>query len=178
MKGLVSVLPKAEVYVVKGFGLNTEAAFNRFKDTLPWSFKYGHMQCVLGQDYVFSGQVNKGNPMPVAIERLMARINEYLGSNLNSCYANHYLHGNQGLGYHTDKEPQLEMSQPVVSISYGTSRTFWFKDIATGEEYPILLEDGDLVVMGKDSQIKYLHSIKKEPLIVGERISLTFRCFK
>ena len=82
--------------------------------------------------------------------------------------------------FHTDKEPDLVVGSTVVSMSLGASRTFWFKCNRTKREKGFILNDGDLCIMGKDSQIKYQHGLKSEisSEVIFERISITFREFK
>lgn len=178
-----SVLLNAEVYLIKGFGLNTDKAFKLFKALPDWKHAYGksgRKEITMGKDYTFSGELHKSVAWNEHIKRLMLRINTEFNIDMNSAYLNYYTNGNDSLGYHTDKEPQVDhINQPVVSISYGASRTFWFKDIASKVEYPVVLQDGDLCIMGKDSQLKYQHCVKKEPMVGGdERISITFRHLK
>lgn len=43
------------------------------------------------------------------------------------------------------------------------------------EEIPILMESGDLLIMGKDSQFKYWHGLKPDPDYPGGRIAIAFR---
>jgi hypothetical protein len=55
-----------------------------------------------------------------------------------------------------------------------------FAKLKKSYEKGFLLKDGDLCIMGKDSQIKYQHGLKSEisSEVICERISITFREFK
>ena len=178
-----SLLPNAEAYLIKGFGQNTIRAFQVFKALPDWKHAYrnnGRKEITMGKDYVFSGELHKSVAWNEHVRKLMIRINETLDVDMNSAYLNYYKGGNDSLGYHTDKEAQVDhVNQPVISISYGADRTFWFKDVKSGFEIPVLLQDGDLCIMGNNCQNMYQHCIKKEPLVGSdERISITFRHLK
>lgn len=63
----------------------------------------------------------------------------------------------------------------IASVSLGAPRKFSIKSRATGERTDVILEDGDLLVMGGRSQLDYLHSVPKSARMPGARVNLTFR---
>ena len=178
-----SILLNAEVYIIEAYGINTDILFKTLKDQLPWtsySNRTKRLHCTMGRDYTFSGRTHKAHPIHPYIQKLMDRINKDFNLNLNSVYVNYYPDSSTGLAYHVDREEQLVEGSTVVSMSLGASRTFWFKCNSTRREKGFLLKDGDLCIMGKDSQIKYQHGLKSEisSEVICGRISITFREFK
>lgn len=176
-----SILSNADVFVVPNWGMNTDILFKALLEQCPWT-KYSNctkrMHCIMGADYPFSGRVHKASTMHPYVQRVMDRINKEFGLNLNSVYMNYYPDATVGLAYHQDREHIIVPGSTVVSLSLGASRTFWFKKVSDKREKGWLLNDGDLVIMGKDSQVMYQHGLKAEPELLGARISITFREFK
>ena len=177
-----SILANADVFIVPGYGLNTDVLFTSLMEDVNWTLyskNSKRLKAVMGKDYFFSGKLHKAEEIHPYIKKLMDRINRDFGFNLNSVYLNYYPDSSVGLTYHQDREEQLVLNSPVVSISLGDPRTFWFKCVSTKREKGWLLNEGDLCVMGNQSQFKYQHGLKAENIPTSKgRISITFRCFK
>jgi DNA oxidative demethylase len=96
----------------------------------------------------------------------------------DSCLINYYQAGTR-LSLHQDKD-ELDLSQPIVSVSLGLPATFLFGGLQRkGPQARVALKHGDVVVWGGISRLAY-HGIL--PLEQGEhklcgrhRINLTFR---
>jgi len=96
----------------------------------------------------------------------------------DSCLINYYQVGTR-LSLHQDKD-ELDLSQPIVSVSLGLPATFLFGGLQRkGEQARVALQHGDVVVWGGSSRLAY-HGVL--PLEQGEhklwgshRINLTFR---
>jgi alkylated DNA repair dioxygenase AlkB len=103
----------------------------------------------------------------------------------NACLLNHYRDGNDSISMHSDKEAK-DYLRSVISLSLGGSRKFKMQKFQNGKIVPkstrtILIEGGDLMVMGGKCQELFKHGIdkvKKDPESVPSRISLTFRHLK
>lgn len=95
----------------------------------------------------------------------------------NVCLLNYYQNGQQRIGFHSDRE-EIGRTTPVISISLGTSRTFYIraKSNAVQDRTTILLQSGSLLCMENTCQQYYVHAIPKESHIMTGRINLTFRC--
>jgi alkylated DNA repair protein (DNA oxidative demethylase) len=84
------------------------------------------------------------------------------------------------MSLHQDKD-ERDLEQPIVSVSLGLPAVFQFGGFRRGEPTQrIPLEDGDVVVWGGPSRLRY-HGIL--PLKAGDhpvfgpyRYNLTFRC--
>lgn len=182
---LTSILPNAEVYIIRDYidetNFQPKAVFDILNDQLNWQYAYnnnGRKDWTGGLDYYFSGQLHRAEPLHPLVEQIMEKINHDFGLRLNSCYANKYETGNDKISWHSDDETQIIENQPIVSLSLGASRKFWFKNLNKHKTHDFWIHDADLCIMGKDSQINYQHCIKEEKLVTEPRISLTFRAFK
>ena len=102
----------------------------------------------------------------------------------NAIVANWYPTGADYIGWHGDKEAQIDASAPIVSVSLGSSRRFQVREEASREYvFDELLGDGDCVVMGGPRfQRKFKHRVPKMVAQrdgeVGPRINLTVRRYK
>lgn len=94
---------------------------------------------------------------------------------LNAVLCNRYSDGKHNIGFHSDNETDLEKESFIVSVSLGATRDFIFKSKTTDEKVSIPLVSGSVVLMGKDCQKNYNHSIPKRMKIKTPRINLTFR---
>lgn len=94
----------------------------------------------------------------------------------NSVLANVYRSGADGMGLHSDNEPELGAQPVIASLSLGCARRFVFKSIEEAKQtYSVDLRAGDLLVMAGDTQRHWRHGLPKTRRPVGGRINLTFR---
>ena len=110
--------------------------------------------------------------------RLKSIVEEKTGATFNSCLLNLYHDGDEGMGWHSDGESSLVHNAPITALSFGAERKMLFKNKASKENVSVFLENGSLLLMGKDSQTNWLHSIPKTKKVSKPRISLTFRLMK
>ena len=95
----------------------------------------------------------------------------------DACLVNQYKVGAR-MGLHQDKN-ELDFSQPIVSVSLGLPAVFQFGGLErTGKTLRILLENGDVVVWGGASRLRF-HGILPvkasiDPTLLF-RTNLTFR---
>jgi len=104
------------------------------------------------------------------------RIEDVAGVEFNSVLLNLYRHGNDGISWHTDEEPELGENPVIGSVSFGGTRKFMFrhrqdKDIKAEVE----LTDGSFLLMAGETQHFWQHQIPKTSRHVEPRINLTFR---
>jgi alkylated DNA repair dioxygenase AlkB len=104
---------------------------------------------------------------------------EVLGNwKFNSCLLNLYHNGNEGMGWHSDDEPELDQDAPIVSISFGGVRKFGFRNKQDKTSISFSLGNGSALVMHSPTQEYWKHSLLKTKQSVGPRINLTFRSIK
>ncbi|WP_230655688.1 alpha-ketoglutarate-dependent dioxygenase AlkB family protein [Psychrobacter sp. I-STPA10] len=93
----------------------------------------------------------------------------------NACLLNYYPTGNEGMGYHSDDEPELGANPVIASVSLGATRKFVLKHKKTQDKVELYLESGQLIVMRGATQQYWKHCITKTKKVNTGRISLTFR---
>jgi hypothetical protein len=96
----------------------------------------------------------------------------------NSCLLNLYHDGEQGMGWHSDDEVELEQSAPIASVSFGGARKFSFKHKFEKLGASVVLENGSVLLMHAPTQHFWQHSLTKTKRNVLPRINLTFRAIR
>jgi len=122
-------------------------------------------------------QLERGHPK--FLERLLVGVPT---CGYNAVVANWYEDGSQHIGWHGDKEPQIDAdSAPIVSVSIGAERRFQVRhEGSRNYVFTELLTDGDCVVMGGPNfHHKFKHRVPKmlakKDGPVAARINLTVR---
>ena len=131
--------------------------------------------------YHYSGSAKQALLWHPALFRLKQHIEQLVGHSFNTCLANLYDNGTQGMGWHSDDEPALVtergLETVVASLSFGATRKFSFKHKTKPEKVDLLLQSGQLIVMRGQTQTYWKHTLAKSTKILEPRINLTFRCF-
>ena len=153
-------------------------------------------QRAFGADYKFFGHLEVATAITEVstpdvfevkkkIRESFSDIIEKLGFEYDACLVNWYEDGSHYIGPHSDKTNDLVEGAPIFSLSWGASRMFSFtkkkkKGIrsAPSSRVDVVLNDGDLLVMGGNCQDSHKHEIRKDKKIHGRRINMTLRCFK
>lgn len=131
--------------------------------------------------YRYSGTLKQAQLWPPGLLRLKQHIEQLVGHPFNSCLANLYEDGSQGLGWHSDDEPALytgsSRENVIASLSLGAIRKMSFKHKTHGDKVELLLHSGQLIVMRGQTQQYWKHSIGKSSKVLTPRVNLTFRYF-
>jgi alkylated DNA repair dioxygenase AlkB len=144
----------------------------RLVETPRWQQAYG-------ADYHYTGRVNKGLPVPPLIEPLMAWVWASLEPGTNGALLNWYEGPGHYIGPHHDSVKQMAEGSPIVTISFGETRTFRLTR-GVGEAartLGFLAPDGTVFVMPCDTNRAWKHGVPKSARSTG-RISVTFRAFE
>lgn len=185
--------------VVKDFGLvlNTEQSekyLQYFRRHLAWQhdevylhgqyFKTDRKVAWYGDEdfqYHYSGTVKQALLWNAGLLRLKQHIETLVGHSFNSCLANLYENGTQGVGWHSDDEealsPKTGEETVIASLSFGATRKFSFKHKFKDHKADMLLQSGQLIVMRGKTQHYWKHALIKSSKIFEPRINLTFRYF-
>ena len=126
-------------------------------------------------NYTYSGITRvalKWNPI---LLELKERAEQLTGESYNSCLLNLYHDGSEGMAWHSDAEKDLEKHGTIASFSFGAERKFAFKHKTSGEEKEVILENGSLLTMEKETQDFWLHRLPPTTKVNTPRINLTFR---
>lgn len=131
-----------------------------------------------GLRYRYSGSEHRGCGFPRPLAVLAARVNVMLGTAFDSILLTRYRDGDDQLGWHADREPDLGTEPELAVVSLGVSRTLAFrKSRASSTPRRAIryrLESGSLLHMGPGTQSNWQHCLPAERC-QGERISLSFR---
>ena len=80
------------------------------------------------------------------------------------------------MGWHRDDEKDLGKNPTIASVSFGATRTFYFRHSKKKSLMASVdLEHGSLLLMQGETQHRWHHSIPKMQRHVGPRINITFR---
>lgn len=128
-----------------------------------------------GAVYVYSGIRNEPLPWSSTVRILKNLAEETTGARFNSVLLNRYRSGNDSMGWHADREPELGAAPVIASVSLGATRRFDLRHNQTGVVRAFELTSGSLLVMRGSTQAQWRHRVPKAPTVQGERINLTFR---
>lgn len=131
-----------------------------------------------GLRYRYSGSEHQGSGIPGPLALLLVRVNGLLGTTFDSILLTRYRDGEDRLGWHADREPELGVEPELAVLSLGAPRTLAFRP-ARAASTPrralrYRLESGSLLHMGPGTQSTWQHCVPAERC-QGERISLSFR---
>ncbi|MEM1144649.1 MAG: alpha-ketoglutarate-dependent dioxygenase AlkB [Pseudomonadota bacterium] len=127
--------------------------------------------------YAYSGTRYLPKPWSQVLATLRDELSRETGAQYNSVLANLYRDGRDGMGLHSDDEPELGPAPTIASLSFGETRTFRLKhktrkDIAAVK---LDLEPGSLLLMRGNTQTHWKHEVPKTKRSCSVRINLTFR---
>jgi alkylated DNA repair dioxygenase AlkB len=109
--------------------------------------------------------------------RLRRCIEAQTGLAFNSLLLNYYRDGMDGMGMHSDDEPELGERPAIASLSLGETRelVLQHRQRRDLETLKLPLPSGSLLLMQGDTQHNWRHGIRKSRRIHGARLNLTFR---
>ncbi|GGD48722.1 alkylated DNA repair protein [Lacimicrobium alkaliphilum] len=132
---------------------------------------YGDMEA----SYKYSGLDMHPIPWTQALLDVKHACEQQSNSKFNAVLANYYRNGADGMGWHSDDEPELGSNPVIASVSLGQSRNMDFRHRQSGEKYRIELGHGSLLIMAGPTQQYWQHAVPKSRKALNERINLTFR---
>jgi alkylated DNA repair dioxygenase AlkB len=128
-----------------------------------------------GASYSYSGVKKQPQIWTPEILVIKKRVEELTNCKFNSCLLNLYHNGGEGMGWHSDDEPELDKGAPIASISFGAMRKFAFRHKLDKTSASLFLDNGSALIMHPPTQEFWKHSLLKTKIPVGPRINLTFR---
>ncbi len=137
------------------------------------------LSCWMGDPearYRYSGAYFEPHPWLPALMPVRRRLEEQTGARFNSVLLNRYRDGRDGMGWHSDDEPELGPEPVIASLSLGAPRRFVLRErTAPSHKAEVVLVHGALLVMAGTTQQRFQHALPKTARPCGERINLTFR---
>lgn len=79
------------------------------------------------------------------------------------------------MAWHSDDEKELVSNGSIASLSFGASRKFSLKHLASKEKVELMLHSGALLEMYGTTQRHWQHSVPKTKKVDSPRVNLTFR---
>jgi alkylated DNA repair dioxygenase AlkB len=128
------------------------------------------------KSYTFSGIHLDPEPWTPTLMQVKQRIEEVAEVEFNSVLLNLYRHGNDGISWHTDAEPELGENPVIGSVSFGGARRFMFRHRQDPDlKAEVELTHGSFLLMAGETQHFWQHQIPKTSRKVEPRINMTFR---
>lgn len=187
------LLPQAELWLWKQWlpAEKSQHYLSRLQQELDWQqpqlWLYGkavsipRLQVWMGEPhcrYRYSGVTFEPQPWHPLVRQLTLWVNRQLNRQFNAVLLNLYRQGEEHMGWHSDNEPELGTAPDIASLSLGQGRRFDLKHKNDGHQLSMLLEDGDLLLMGAPCQEFWQHRVPKQSKADSARINLTFRYIK
>ena len=132
---------------------------------------FGDPECL----YTYSGVQKSPQGWTTELLQIKQQLEQRIGHSYNSCLLNLYHAGNEGMGWHSDDEKELDSSAPIASLSLGAQRKFAFRHKKDKTTSSLFLENGSLLMMYPPIQEHWHHALLKTQIAIGPRINLTFR---
>ena len=180
-----------EVFLHESFFIGQESKdlYNELRETIAWQqdsmIIYGKSVLLPrltawyadeGRYYKYSGIVNTPLPWTNTLLDIKQYVEDQLDCRFNSALLNYYRHEKDGMGWHSDDEPELGNNPVIASLSFGDSRIFQFKHKKNeAEKISVCLPGGSLLLMQGATQTHWLHRISKSVRYRQPRINITFR---
>lgn len=125
--------------------------------------------------YTYSGTTKEALPWTEELLTLKHIAEERSGETYNSCLANLYHSGEEGMAWHSDAEKMLRKNGAIASMSFGAERKFAFKHKQTEQVVSLILQHGSLLIMKGTTQAHWLHRLPPTAKVKSARVNLTFR---
>lgn len=131
----------------------------------------------------FSKKISSNKTVKQIVEKCALLSVAKMEGDFNHVIVTLYKDGTDGIGFHKDKTQTFTPGSFIVNISIGAPREFHLIEDSTGEITPIVMESGDLFIIGWKTNQKFKHSLvsqSKELLLnkgreVGYRYSVCLR---
>ncbi|MFA5984099.1 MAG: alpha-ketoglutarate-dependent dioxygenase AlkB [Methylococcaceae bacterium] len=164
------------------------ALFLQLHDNLAWReeqlFLFGkwvkspRLVCWYGDanaSYRYSGIDHQPLAWPELLWGIKMRMEQQCAYQFNSVLGNLYRDGQDAMGWHSDKEPELGAQPLIASLSFGETRLFKLCHKKSKHSVNIELADADLLIMAGSLQQHWRHALPKSKRLKRPRINLTFR---
>lgn len=125
--------------------------------------------------YRYSGATKTAHAWTAELSELKALVERHTGETYNACLLNLYHDGSEGMGWHSDDEPDLKRRGAIASLSLGAPRKFAFRHKTRKEKISVILENGSILLMKGATQQHWSHSLPPARRVSEPRINLTFR---
>lgn len=108
------------------------------------------------------------------LHMVAAELSSHYGVDYRSVWINLYRDHRDSTGWHGDRIGKVQEESIVPVLSLGATRRFLVRPVAGGKSIRFQPAAGDLIVMGGRTQHDWRHSVPKQSLTEGPRISVNF----
>ncbi len=154
----------------------------RSESIVVWGKRYPQPRLIAwygdaGKRYTYSHTALEPLPWTDLLLALKCAVEHAARWTFNSVLLNYYRDGRDGMGMHSDDEPELGPAPTIASLSFGATRTFVLRHKRRKDLEPIRLpvESASLLLMTGGTQDNWKHGIVKTRRDCGPRVNLTFR---
>lgn len=127
-------------------------------------------------EYTYSGLSVVTKAWTQTLNEIKNSVKAVANRGFNSVLLNLYRDGKDGVGWHSDDEPELGVAPVIASLSLGEIRRFDLRCKADhSQRYQLELDSGSLLIMRGNTQQLWQHQIAKRSVKLEARINLTFR---
>lgn len=176
-------------YIQSHMHLDPSATYGQLLEALNWQqgevTVYGkkHLEPRLSAYYgepntghSYSGKTITPQPWHPLLLTIKHTLEATLDTHFNAVLCNYYRNGSDGMGWHSDDEPELGATPTIASVSLGCPRQFNLRNKQNKtHKMTFDLGRGDLLVMADKTQRYWQHNITKTTQVTEGRINLTFR---
>lgn len=125
--------------------------------------------------YSYSNSTKNALPWNDVLTEIKSKIETLTHEKFNACLLNLYHDGNEGMGWHSDDEKSIVPRSTIVSVSFGATRKFAFRNNKDKSQISVILESGSVLIMKGATQNEWQHALMKSKKVKSPRINLTFR---
>ena len=125
--------------------------------------------------YTYSGVKKTPQHWTPELLLIKSQLEAIAQAEFNSCLLNLYHDGEDGMGWHSDDERELDPHSPIASLSLGAQRKFALRHKKDKETVALFLENGSVLIMHAPTQAHWQHALLKTKTVSEVRINLTFR---
>jgi len=127
-------------------------------------------------EYSAAGLTIKAKSWTSPLLNIKEKLEAKFEASFNVCLLNYYRDGKDYMNWNRDNEHAIGAYPVIVSVSFGSTRIFQFRDYK--EKIPVVsleLDHGSVLLMKMQTQEHWEHRVPKTTALVGPRINLTFK---
>ena len=126
--------------------------------------------------YTYSRLTWPSAPWNTTLDAIRKHVQELADASFNGVLLNLYRDGRDGMGWHSDDEPELGPQPVIASLSLGAPRRFVFRARDNhAHKFRLTLNHDSLLIMSGETQAHWQHALPKTTNPKAARINLTFR---
>ncbi len=136
-------------------------------------------QQAYGADYHYTGRTNRALPVPELLKPLLCWSKAHVHQRHNGILLNWYDAAfKHYIGRHRDSTRNMVNGAPIVTISFGSTRTFRMRRWRGSERFDFEAHDATVFIIPYTTNQTWTHEVPHFARNTGRRISITIRAFE